>query len=61
MQDVSRRSFIFTASAFSFFPLVRTEPTLILHNRQYLDGKSGVSSRPGYRHQRKPDYGRGFE
>jgi predicted amidohydrolase YtcJ len=38
MQDVSRRSFLFTASAFAFFPLVRTEPTMILHNANIWTG-----------------------
>ena len=38
MQDVSRRNFLFSASAFAFFPLVRTEPTLILHNANIWTG-----------------------
>ena len=42
MQDVSRRSFVFTAGAFALFPLIRTEPTLILHNGNIWTGNPAI-------------------
>jgi predicted amidohydrolase YtcJ len=42
MNGISRRKFMFTSGAFAMFPLIRTEPSLILFNGNIWTGNSAL-------------------
>ena len=42
MHEMSRRSFVFNAGAFAFFPLIRSEPELILYNGNIWTGNPAL-------------------